>query len=83
MNEVLSAIMDRRSVRSYKSDKVERNVIEQILEAARWAPSGNNLQPWKFVVVTEAAVIGSLAESKLTWVQSNPTGRNSRQKARA
>lgn len=74
MNEVLSAIKNRRSVRSYKSAKVERRTIGQILEAASWAPSGNNLQPWKFVVITNETVISELADLTVfgNWVRTAP-----------
>ena len=51
MNEVLEAIKARRSIRSFKTDPVEPEKIEAILEAGRWAPSGENTQPWRFVVV--------------------------------
>ena len=51
MNEVLRAIKERRSIRSFKTDPVEPEKIEAILEAARWAPSGKNTQPWRLVVV--------------------------------
>ena len=51
MNEVLRAIKERRSIRSFKIDPVEPEMIEAILEAARWAPSGKNTQPWRLVVV--------------------------------
>ncbi len=51
MNEVLRAIKERRSIRSFKTDPVEPEMIEAILEAARWAPSGKNTQPWRLVVV--------------------------------
>lgn len=43
----------RQSVRAYKNDKVEREKIENCLEAARVAPSACNSQPWEFVVVDE------------------------------
>ncbi len=51
MNEVLRAIQERRSIRSFKTDPVEPEKLEAILEAARWAPSGKNTQPWRLVVV--------------------------------
>lgn len=43
----------RRTVRRYRPDPVPREAIEAVLEAARWAPSGMNMQPWEFVVVTD------------------------------
>lgn len=51
MNEVLRAIRERRSIRVFRSDPIEPEKLEAILEAARWAPSGRNTQPWRFVVV--------------------------------
>jgi nitroreductase len=51
MNEVLRAIRERRSVRRFSPGDVSEQEIEAILEAGRWAPSGMNTQPWRFVVV--------------------------------
>lgn len=48
---VLKAIKERRSVRSFEDKDVELSKIQLILRAATWAPSANNDQPWKFVVV--------------------------------
>lgn len=44
-------IRKRRSIRKYKTDPVPRPVIERLLEAASWAPSGKNLQNWRFFVL--------------------------------
>jgi nitroreductase len=54
--DALQALTTRRSVRLYRADPVPRGLIEQVLEAARHAATGNNLQPWEFVVVTERAL---------------------------
>ncbi len=45
-------LKSRRSVRSYQQRPVTREQLEQILEAARWAPSPHGRQPWRFVVIT-------------------------------
>lgn len=45
-------LQGRRSVRKYLPQPVPRESIEQILEAARWAPSPHGRQPWRFVVLT-------------------------------
>jgi len=50
-NPILKAIRERRSIRRFQDKDVEQTKIEQILRAASWAPSANNDQPWKFVVV--------------------------------
>ncbi len=48
---VLQLIKKRRSVRKFKNKTVSKGMIDKILEAARWAPSGLNNQPWKFMVL--------------------------------
>jgi len=48
---VLAVIRGRRSIRSFQERAVPREVLEQLLEAAIWAPSANNLQPWRFIVL--------------------------------
>ena len=50
--EVMEAIRNRRSVRRYKHDLIPQEKLLNILEAARLAPSANNIQPWHFIVVT-------------------------------
>lgn len=54
MNEFLKLVAARQSDRAYDTTRtVEPEKLEQILEAARLAPSACNAQPWKFVVVTD------------------------------
>lgn len=50
--EVLEAMHRRASTRAYLDRPVDRSTIESILDAARWAPSGVNAQPWQVAVVT-------------------------------
>ena len=59
---VLDAILSRRSVRQYTDDPVKEEDVQTILEAARWAPSGLNNQPWRFVVVRDPGVKNQIAE---------------------
>jgi len=60
--DVLNLIKTRRSIRRYRSDPVPEELIEQVLEAARWAPSSTNAQPWEFVVVREPAIRKAVAD---------------------
>ena len=53
----------RRSVRVFQDRPVPRAALEELLEAARWAPSPHGRQPWRFVVLTGAATKGRLAEA--------------------
>ena len=59
--DLFETIRKRRSVRNYTGEPIPRAHLEQIVEAARWAPSGYNKQPWEFVVVTRREVIEQLA----------------------
>lgn len=53
--DIFQVIKDRRSIRKYTDRPVEQEKIEQVLEAARLAPSWKNLQCWRFLVLREAA----------------------------
>jgi 5,6-dimethylbenzimidazole synthase len=53
VQNLMSVIQKRRSVRVYKTGKVSDAQLNIILEAARWAPSGANTQPWEFVVTRD------------------------------
>lgn len=64
-NRVLEAIKTRRSVREYESRPVPKEVIETVIEAGNLAPSAMNSQPWRFVVVENAAVKKRLREVAL------------------
>jgi len=51
--ELMEAIRNRRSIRRYKPDPVPENVLKEVLEAARLAPSWANRQCWRFIVVKD------------------------------
>lgn len=50
MNKGICSIHERRSIRKYQDKRVSKEYIDQILEAARAAPSAKNRQPWKYIV---------------------------------
>ena len=52
-NEVLK---NRRSIRKFKSEPVPENYIKELMEAARLAPSGLNLQPWRYIIVKDKTI---------------------------
>ncbi len=62
---VLHNIKNRSSVRRFQPKTVPRDLLIQIIEAARWAPSAGNLQPWHFFVVTTADRRQCLAQAAL------------------
>jgi nitroreductase len=57
---VLDVIKVRQSIRQYLSTPVEEEKLQQILEAGRLAPSANNAQGWKFIVVRDPELIKKL-----------------------
>jgi nitroreductase len=59
--DVIEAITTRRSQRQYRSDPVEADKLNAVLDAARWAPSWSNSQSWHFVVVRDPAIRSALA----------------------
>ncbi|MHB0962732.1 MAG: nitroreductase family protein [Gemmatimonadaceae bacterium] len=60
---VVDAAQARRSIRRYTSDPIPREDLLELLEAVSLAPSAFNVQPWRFVVVEDAALKAKLAEA--------------------
>jgi 5,6-dimethylbenzimidazole synthase len=68
--DVLQAIRHRRSCRRFLPDPIGEETLRQMLEAAAWAPSPLNSQPWEFIIVTNAdkkAELRSAAEACHQW----------------
>jgi F420 biosynthesis protein FbiB-like protein len=59
--ELLDFMRARRSLRRYRKEQVPREWIERLLEAAVWAPSAHNRQPWRFVIIDKEATKERLA----------------------
>ncbi len=58
----MDIIKNRRSIRRFTDEPVPEEVVNKILEAGRWAPSGLNNQPWRFALVTDASLITEISE---------------------
>jgi len=59
---VMALLKGRRSIRRYRPDPVPDEMIEQLLEAGRWAPSASNRQPWHFIVVRDREILQEVAQ---------------------
>lgn len=59
----LEAIRARRTVRGYRSDPVPTELLEQVLDAARWAPTSGNAQPWELIRVVTPEVREALVRA--------------------
>jgi nitroreductase len=57
MERVLQVIRDRRSVRRYTTEPVDDATLEVLLEAAIWAPSAVNVQPWAFGIIRDRSLL--------------------------
>ena len=73
--QLLDFIKARRSTRRYSAEPVSDEMLNAILEAGRWAPSGNNNQPWRFCVVRDP-------EMRPSWPPS-PASRGAKERPRA
>jgi len=60
--DAIRTMRERRSVRSFTDEPVDRQVIEDLVDCARLAPTARNVQPWEFVVVTDATRLRHLAD---------------------
>jgi len=65
MVDVFEAIRGRRSIRAFESREVPEELVERLIEAARWAPSAGNIQPWEFIIVRKQEIKRKLAEAAL------------------
>jgi len=62
VNDVFKYIYLRRAVRDYKPHEVPDDIIKELIKAGTYAPSGQNRQPWRFVVIKDRDVIARLSE---------------------
>lgn len=64
----------RCSVRSFTDREISKDIIDSIIEAGRLSPSGGNEQPWKFGIITDKALIGSISDIAYnqSWINSAP-----------
>ena len=65
MNPVMQAIFTRRSIRKFKEDPIPKEILEMILKAGYHAPSGNNMQTWRFTVVQDKDKIEQLKKKTI------------------
>lgn len=63
--DVLEAIKGRRSIRAFKRVDVKQKIVEKLIDAATYAPSAGNIQPWEFIIVRNPEIKRRLAEAAL------------------
>ncbi len=67
-NSFSELVKSRRSIRKYLDKKVSRDEIIKCLEAARLAPSAENVQPWRFVVIDEPGLVKKLSKEAFSGI---------------
>jgi nitroreductase len=58
--ETLEAIKTRRSIRKFKPQPISREIVKELLEAAMFAPSAGNEQPWQFIVLDDRKILNQV-----------------------
>lgn len=61
-NPMLEFLLSRRSIRKYRDEEVSEELLLELLDVARWAPSGGNRQPWEFILIRNSKVIRELSK---------------------
>ncbi|MGC8672221.1 MAG: nitroreductase family protein [Thermoplasmata archaeon] len=62
MRNCIDIILERRSIRSFKKDPVPDDILLKIIEAAQYAPSSWNRQPWRFIVIRDKTKLKRISE---------------------
>jgi len=75
-NPVIENIKTRRSIREYLDTPLSEETIKNIIDAGRYAPTGINLQPWRFVVVQNKEMMKKLSDYARPILVKNIEGRN-------
>lgn len=72
--DVFEAIKGRRSIRAFQNRDVPPETVDRLIDAARWAPSAGNIQPWEFIIVRKPETKRRLAEAALeqTFIEEAP-----------
>jgi len=60
--DALEILKIRRSIREYSNEPIAKEILEKIIDAARFAPTARNVQPWEFIVITETPTLKKLSE---------------------
>jgi len=63
--DIFEAIRKRRSIRAFTHEDVSKEEVEKLLDAARYAPSAGNIQPWEFIVIRDSRIKRKLAMAAL------------------
>ena len=69
---LMEAITQRRSIRKYRNERFPMEELIALVEAARWAPSAGNSQPWEFLLVNDEDMVSGLKAVSPGWLKPAP-----------
>ncbi len=72
MPDFYEVLKTRRSVRAYTDRPVEEKELRELIDLAAWAPSGNNKQPWTFMVITNRGLMDKLNDRVKAILRESP-----------
>src|SRR5690554_1317100 len=74
--EILEQMNKVRQVRRYREDAIPKDVVDQLLEIARWTGSARNTQPWHFIVVDDKDKLHQISQLRtpINWVAETSLG---------
>lgn len=70
--DVLEAIRSRRASRAFQPGPVAEATIKALLEAATWAPSARNTQPWRFAIIERRALLDEISQATIQRLVADP-----------
>src|SRR5688572_33225234 len=72
--EVIEELRKVRQIRQYRPDPVPEDLVQELLEIARWTGSSRNTQPWHFIVITDKAQLAQISQIRtpINWVADAP-----------
>jgi nitroreductase len=70
--DIIEAIRSRKSIRGYKPDPIPKEILKEILDIASHSPSGTNIQPWEFTVIT-GDVLDNIKRANVEMLASGAT----------
>ncbi|MCK4927099.1 MAG: nitroreductase family protein, partial [Candidatus Aenigmarchaeota archaeon] len=62
MNETIKSIKSRRSVRNYQTAEIPKEILEELIDCARLAPTARNTQPWEFIIIKDKDTLDNIGK---------------------
>lgn len=71
MSTLQDALRQRRSIRRFRDQPIPESLLIQVLDAGRWAPSADNIQPWRMILISDAEVRRELLQAMAVYIKED------------